>query len=259
MSADKKHPLEVFRSSGRSLGGVNPVPPTGPEQPEQRERPEQPERPQQPERPERPAPARAAEQERRVAGPLAARGRAPNARGEFELHLGLREAVVLLFSWLVLMGGAYLFGYARGEKAGVGEVQSDALAKGRQIAAGDAASAPGGGDGAAPAPAGAAAERPFGVLLITYKGDQREKIEEIGGVLREKYGIADQMYTWRHPDGKVEVFLGAYPSAEDPDLARLAARVRRIDDWPTGSDKRPFAGAYPKRHPGDPLAGANKP
>lgn len=232
MSADKKHPLEVFRSSGRPLSGMtrgSGADAGSSESVETGGAAEQ-----------APAP---------TAGETHESARRPHVRGarplsDFEMRLTLPGSLVLLFVWLVLMGAAYMYGHSRGSSQGATDQQNQALAKGRQIEQGSRESLPVGAGGGS-----SRAKKPYGVVLITYQGAQLDKIDEMNRILRERYGIEDRLYPWKLESGKVEVFLGAYATSDDSNLARLLAAVRRIDDWPSGNDRTPFETAYRKVHP----------
>lgn len=217
MRGQKKHPLEIFRSSGRPLGSGAPTPeetddtPPAPEPPPQAE----------PARPE-----------------------------EFQLVLTLPGGLILLFVWVVLMGAAYLYGYGRGaaSERGGGQDQA-ALAKGEEIAKGASEDEGGPADASLSAPA---ERRPYGVLVVTYqRAAWDEQFKELRRTLRERYGVTD-LYPWLR-GGQVEVMAGDFPTKDDPRLAELAGTIRRISDWPHGNNKRPFASAYVKMHPDDPV------
>lgn len=208
MRGPKKHPLEVFKASGRPLGET-PVRPQEAERAVPRVRPEP---------------------------PVAAR----SAAGEFELRLSLPGAAVLLFAWVVMMGAAYMMGYSRGTSAERAEQDAAARALGRRIETA-AASEP-----VAPA-VPSAVPRTYGVLLVTYNTDDRARIDEMSRILAEAYGITG-LSTLAYADGKVEVMAGRFDDEKDPALAKLLAKLRRIDDWPVGG-KRPFATAFIKKYP----------
>jgi len=244
MSGGKKHPLEIFKSSGRSLGGRRP---NGTEDTGDEESPAAPV-----------APARKA---RDPAGAQIPRGamQSDPARpvSEFELRLSLPGALVLLFSWVILMGGAYLYGHSRGRDGFLEERDQAALALGRQIESRPAAPAStDAGSGRDNSEAGAR-PRPWGVLLVTYNGYQGENAREIderinamARILRERYHITAPLQSWQHKQkGQLEVFAGVFDSDEDPELKKLASSLRLIQDWPFGKDKKPFKTAYPRRHP----------
>ncbi len=216
MSGHKRHPLEVFKASGRPLGEHAPS---------AVERGDD-------------APA---------APPAKAGGRSPFA--DFELRLTLPGALVVLFVWIVLMGAAYMYGHSRGRDAEQDAVGRDALAKGRQIEEGGARpERQEAGKGAPPA----ATPLPYGVLLITYDKSQEKQIGDLKRILRERYQIEDShILPWMHPSGKIEVYVGVFERRDDPALLQLEARLRAIDDYPMGS-KRPFATAMIKEHPLDP-------
>ncbi|MBI4878215.1 MAG: hypothetical protein HY812_00945 [Planctomycetes bacterium] len=219
MSGHKKHPLEVFKASGRPLG--EHMPPAA-------ERAEK--------RPEPPPPKAA--------------GQSPFA--DFELRLTLPGGLVVLFVWIVLMGAAYMYGHSRGRDAEHDAVGSAALAKGRQIEEG--AARPDEAAGNAPPEE---SSFPYGVLLITYDKAQEKQIGDLKRILRERYQIEDKLILpWKDPTtGMIEVYAGVFERRDDPALLQLEARLRAIDDYPMGG-KRPFATAMIKMHPADPRKAA---
>lgn len=216
MRGQKKHPLEIFRSSGRRLGADAATP----RETTSTSTPEPPK--------SEPAPSE-----------------------EFQLLLNLNGGLILLFAWVVLMGAAYLYGYNRGAASERGGRDEAALAKGDEIAEGT--SAPEATDRSSTS---TEARRPYGVLLVTYrKSAWSEQFVELRRTLREKYGVTDLVSWERDPevdDPQVEVMAGAFASKDDPRLAELAGTIRKISDWPHGKNKRPFASAFVKMHPYDP-------
>ncbi|MFG0318820.1 MAG: hypothetical protein ACF8XB_16220 [Planctomycetota bacterium JB042] len=151
MRGPKKHPLEIFRSSGRKLGegGQRPpetdVEPTAPEPPMQAERP-------------------------------------PSE--EFQLVLTLNGGLILLFAWVVLMGAAYLFGYGRGAASERGGRDEAALAKGEEIAAGTSV------EEAAEVASGARRPYGV-LIVTYPEAAWHEQFKELRGTLRERYGVTD--------------------------------------------------------------------
>jgi hypothetical protein len=212
MTGKKSHPLEIFRASGTF---------------------------------QRPDPLR---KEPGMAGmnkpdmPV----RVPTPSQEFELRLSLTGGVVLLFAWVVLIGAAYLYGYKNGESSARDAAQQQALAKGDALEQGDPA--------ARPTAENQPSALPFGVSLIAYDMTQVELLDEMTGILETKYDIARAAITeW--PDNKKKqwmVYIGEFADADDPALKQLLNKLRAIDDYPRGQDKRPFSNARIARHPGDP-------
>ncbi|MFH0946152.1 MAG: hypothetical protein V2A76_13210 [Planctomycetota bacterium] len=229
MSGRKKHPLEVFKASGRSLGGqrAEDDPSSGAKAQDDRERLGLP----------RQNPVRTGAPEREARPP-----------SEFELRLTLPGALVLLFAWVVLMGAAYIYGHSRGRGGMVQERDQTALALGRQIEETPSSAKPAKSDGEVGIPA---KPWPYGVLLVTYTSYQKDRIQEISNLLREKYGIKAEIFPYIHDrgKGKVELFVGVFDKADDPELKKLAANVRNIQDWPSGRDKTPFQDSYIRQHP----------
>lgn len=212
MSAQKKHPLEIYKASGRRLGDTSA------------------------------APERAAGVPVRTQPPKA--GTAPGA-SDFEVRLTLTGALVLLFVWIVLMGASYMYGVSRGQDTAQAEAGKTALALGQNIEEASGTVNPEAGSGAAESQ-----PFPYGVLLITYSRYQKERIDEMKAILARDHDITG-LTVWRHSDDRTEVFAGEFQRSDDPDLQSLARRLRMIDDYPVG-DKRPFGTAVIKRHPFDP-------
>ena len=251
MSGGKKHPLEIFKASGRSLGGQFP---NAAAESSAESTPS-------PDTPAQGAPSMGAPKTVQASMDAAAQRRSAGSYptrpfAEFELRLTLPAALILLFGWVILMGGAYIYGHSRGRDGLQEERDQSALALGRQIESGPAGPAP------VRKPEGsttASQPRPFGVLLVTYQGyqgDRRaeidEHIKEISKLLLERYGITAPVRSWKHKNGMIEVFVGVFATNDNPELKQLEANLRRIKDWPSGRDKSPFQDSYPKLHPGIP-------
>lgn len=258
MSGKRKHPLEVFKASGRSLGGQ----PSGDDASAEartedgRERLGLPRKNPARQNPARQNPAR---QNPARQNPARQAATEPVSRppSEFELRLNLPGALVLLFAWVVLMGAAYIYGHSRGRGGMLQERDQTALALGRDIEEASSSANPQAREESTNTPA---RPRPYGVLLVTYNSYQEERIQEISKLLREKYGIAAGIFPWTRSNGQVEVFVGEFDKVDDPALRKLAANVRNIQDWPSGGDKTPFEESYVRRHPGipDEAARANR-
>ncbi len=235
MSGPKKHPLEIFRSSGRKFGDTgHPLPADGDAN---KETPAE----DSPLPPDVPAP-RGDGPPPRV--PSFAQVRRERAVDEFELRLTLPGIATLAVVWLLLLGGAYLYGYRRGEGATQQQHDAQALANGKQIEEGGDSGAP-----QAPAEANNAdAALPFGVTVATYNRDQDALLEETQRTLTERYGI-DVLNVYRYDDtGKQLLVAGVFASKDDPGLKALEVKLHNIKDYPRG-DKSPFRRALISRHP----------
>ncbi len=223
MSGQKKHPLEIFRSSGQTLGRTMSgreassevgAPPAGPE---------------------------------RVVPPK------PMPVTEFELRLSLTGSLVLLFVWILTMGVGYMIGYGRGQASE--RVLADRSAR----ALGDRIESGGEPEGATDDGGRTTSSRLYGVLLITYQdlGKDRlvEKLNELKRTLRDRYELGGvKLSMWpRDVSGKTmfSVYAGRYETDDDPELLQLKGRLARINDYPDGS-KRPFESARIASLPGDP-------
>lgn len=235
MSGPKKHPLEIFRSSGRKFGDAGHV--THPGDPPATSGPDGASNP-----PESPEPGRQDSGPPPRTPPFAP-ARREAALAEFELRLSLPGTAILLFVWLVLMGGSYIFGYHRGEDASNSRHDAQALENGKNLE-----------DGAAPSGAASlgqvAAESglPYGVPVGTYRTNQEALLEETRKTLTERYGV-DVLNTYDYTSsGKVVLFAGVFPSKDDPQLKALEVKLRNIKDYPTG-DKAPFRSVKIERHP----------
>ncbi len=255
MSGPKKHPLEIFRSAGRKFGESPPgagqgdaagAPPTagahGSGAPAAAPTESSP-----PAESGEPGESRGGPPQRL---PSFAPARRDVATREFELRLSLPGTAILLFVWLVLMGGSYIFGYHRGEDASKQRDDAQALENGKNLE--NTGGSPADPNTDSPA-ADADSALPFGVPVGTYRTNQEALLEETRRTLSERYGIdVFNEYVYEKA-GKVVLFAGVFASKDDPQLKSLEVKLRNIKDYPTG-DKAPFRAVKVDRHPNAPAA-----
>lgn len=235
MTVNKRHPLDVFQATGRAFGQRSP----GSSAPESTGAAADSGEPIDTGDADPPRTA--------LEAPATARSEAPASPAqEFELRLRLPGVAAVLLAWVVVLGVAYVYGYRRGVNALAQEKNQDARELADSIAAGSPED-----PGEVRSQAAGAGARPYGVKIATYDGKQESLIAEAQAVLVERYGIQAPFTGWRLKDGKIAVFVGEFAAADDPELIKLAADLRKISDWP-GGQKSPFVQANVLRHPGDP-------